>query len=140
LRDSHHPKAPYLAAGGGTIHGDVARGAVKLWNIETRRPISELSLGGNVSAVAFSPDGQRLITGDDHGNVQVWKPLGLDRPMVSVAHLGLVTTVAFSPDRHTFASGSHDKTVRIWDVHHQKALLEHDYSIRTVAFSAVVGY
>jgi WD40 repeat protein len=68
-----------------------------------------------VSSVAFSPDGQRIVSGSDDKSVRVWdaatgQPLG--DPLTG--HTGTVSSVAFSPDGHRIASGSKDKTVRLW--------------------------
>ncbi|KIM74066.1 hypothetical protein PILCRDRAFT_80418 [Piloderma croceum F 1598] len=70
-----------------------------------------------VRSVAFSPDGQQIVSGsDDQTTVQVW-----DAKTGEVAagpfegHTGGVTSVAFSPDGQQIVSGSYDQTVRVWD-------------------------
>ena len=79
--------------------------------------------GGTVSvrAVAFSPDGKMVGSGDHGGMIQLWdvttrqlvgKPLDLTA--------GSVRTVAFSPDGRVIAAGTWDGAVQLWDVATQK--------------------
>ena len=73
-----------------------------------------------VSALSFSPDGTRLLTGGGipsrNGEISLWdtrewKVLA-SRPE---AHRDTVTSFAFSPDGGQFASGATDRLVRTFD-------------------------
>ncbi len=44
-------------------------GTVKLWNLETGECLCSLA---GCNPVAFSPDGQTLVTGGDGGEVLIW--------------------------------------------------------------------
>jgi WD40 repeat protein len=64
--------------------------------------------------VAFSPDGQTVLTGSDEKTAQLWdartgQPLG--PPLL---HQDLVMAVAFSPDGKTVLTGS-GKAARLWE-------------------------
>jgi WD40 repeat protein len=71
-------------------------------------------------SVVFSPDGNRLASGDANKNVLVWQVTG-DKvealpARTLVGHTMSVISVNFSPDGKQIASGSLDRTVRVWDV------------------------
>ncbi|KIJ52117.1 hypothetical protein M422DRAFT_243711, partial [Sphaerobolus stellatus SS14] len=70
----------------------------------------------NVRSVAFSPDGQRIVSGSGDKTIQIWDAHTgtlIGDPLTG--HTSLVCSVAFSPDGQRIVSGSYDKTIRIWD-------------------------
>ena len=71
---------------------------------------------GNVTSVAWSPDGRRIVSGSYDNTLQLWdgangKPIGA--PLKG--HTGIVSSVAWSPDGRRIVSGSWDDTLRLWD-------------------------
>ena len=70
-----------------------------------------------ITSVAFSPDGQHIISGSADKTICVWNAITGERvggPFTG--HTNWVLSVAFSPDGNHFVSGSADETVRMWDV------------------------
>ena len=68
-----------------------------------------------VGSVAFSPDGQRIVSGSFDQTVKIWDA-NTDKELQTLkGHTNSVTSVAFSPDGQRIVSGSEDKTVKIWD-------------------------
>lgn len=103
---------------------------------------------GHVEAVlclAYSPDGQRLATGGDAGEIVLWNVADWSRlrhlkgdSAGRNGHHDDVWGVAFSPDGSRLASAAHDETVRLWDVEsgRQTAVLKgHTFHVWGVAFS-----
>jgi WD40 repeat protein len=67
-----------------------------------------------ILAVAISPDGQTIVTGNADGTAQFWDAAGNPRP-IRLRHQGAVLTVAFSPEGKSVLTGSEDETARLWD-------------------------
>jgi WD40 repeat protein len=91
-------------------------GTVQLWNLaDPTHPGllgQSLSTDGGVDAVAFSPDGSVLATGDGNGTIQLW-----NIPQTVIASSGsAIGSVAFSPDKRTLASVENSDTVQLWNV------------------------
>ncbi|MGH3813562.1 MAG: WD40 repeat domain-containing protein, partial [Pseudonocardiaceae bacterium] len=70
---------------------------------------------GAVRAVAWSPDGTRLLTGSDDGAVWVWDAATAEPLHQLTGHTGGVGAVAWSPNGTRLLTGSTDNTARVWD-------------------------
>ncbi|MCA9053713.1 MAG: DUF1080 domain-containing protein, partial [Planctomycetaceae bacterium] len=75
------------------------------------------------SAVAYSPDGQRVYTGSRLGRIRSWDATtGADlQPLIG--HESFVSSVDLSPDSRRLLTGGEDLSVRLWEtLGHQKQL------------------
>ncbi|MCU0916793.1 MAG: protein kinase [Planctomycetes bacterium] len=82
--------------------------------------------GAQVHALAFSPDGTRLLAGIEDGTARVWDVLSGLQLFVMPGHSGGADAVAFSPDGGGIATADWD-TIRIWDARVGTLLISSDY-------------
>ena len=93
-------------------------------------------------AVAFSPDGKRMLTTFENGTIREFD-LGSDllqpKELFSISgHSGAILGLQFSPDGKRFATASIDNTVKVWDSatgQNLLTLLGHERGVFGVAFS-----
>ena len=105
-----------MAPDGETVAAPLQGGRLLFADARSGRVLAKPRNGPvNVEALAFSPDGRAVATGDGAGRVSVWdsggrrqRPLGL--------HPRPVRAVAFSPDGRTVVSAGADGQIRAWDV------------------------
>jgi WD40 repeat protein len=89
--------------------------SVALWNpADYRPPTIWPAHAGAVLGVAFTPDGQTLLTGGADGLVKSWDPAGRLRHTFDWK-VGDVGVVAFAPNGLTAAAGGNE-TILVWDV------------------------
>jgi len=77
--------------------------------------------GAPVHAVAVTPDGRRVLSGDDTGAVRIWNAATGETVQTLTGHQNAVKTVAVSPDGRFAVTGSADTTLKIWDLESGRA-------------------
>ena len=124
----------------GTVLASLCWLCIWVWDMQAQELIGLLKPGGRFTplAIAFSPDGHVLASGDREGTVRLWD-VGARRQIEVLPADGPVTSVAFSPDGEVIAySSGTDGTVRLWQVAAKQLLgiLEMGNSwVRSVVFS-----
>jgi len=94
---------------------------IVIWSLPGGERLLELEDGLGGGSVAFSMDGQLLVSGHHKEGLRLWRVADgqhLARRDFSNRGLSLngAMTVAFSPDDQWLAAGSTDKCVRLWPV------------------------
>ncbi len=95
-------------------------------------------LRGEAFAVAFSPDGQTVISSSREKTLNLWNVATGQRIRTFSGHTDWVTSVAFSPDGKTVVSASNDKTLKLWEVatgQRIRTFSGHSGFVNAVAFS-----
>jgi hypothetical protein len=91
-----------------------------------------------VQCAAFSPDGQKIVSGSWDKTVRVWDAQTGAQLAVLEGHSREVVSASFSPDGQQIVSGSFDKTVRVWNTRadNQIAVLKgHSAEVFSASFS-----
>jgi len=108
---------------------------VDLFNCISKQRV-HISDDGMVFAVAISPDGKWLLTGDDKGKINMFEmPSG--RPYKQLQVEGQVTNIVFTADGAYFAARSMSSTVKIWAAADASeiAALRHGGIVQSISFT-----
>jgi WD40 repeat protein len=65
--------------------------------------------------LAFSPDGQLLVSGGQDGMLRMWNASGTREVRTIQAHSARINMLAFSRDGKILVTGCRDNTAKIWD-------------------------
>jgi WD40 repeat protein len=114
-----HPFGHVLASGGNM-------GKLKLWampdtpeqfgiKVELHVPLVDIQAHKKkINALAFSPDGLRLVTASDDASARFWSVNGKPLGMPPMEHGGAVRAVAFNPASAELVTASTDGAIRFW--------------------------
>lgn len=129
------PDGRRLAAGGG---GKERAVIARIWDLDTGNEVS--AFGGpksEVTSIAFSPNGTRLVSASEDGAVRFWDVATAGLSYSLYCHRESIHCLAFSPDGRRIATAGRDNLVKIWDVSSGRELLTlrgHTNWVRGVAF------
>jgi WD40 repeat protein/serine/threonine protein kinase len=134
-----HPDGKTFVTECGIWNDPSDRGLARFWDVgghEIRKPLEQPSHG---VAVAFSPDGQKLLTGHWDFTAGLWD-LASGQCLRTLQHEGPLRTVAFGPDGDgkTLLTASFDGIARLWDAATGQPLgppLRHQSLVYGAAFS-----
>lgn len=124
-------------------------GVVQLWEASSKRPLGPplQKLGGNIVALALSPDEHTLLTDridvyftpeQLHTSSQLWDPATRHSKGSLIGHELAIRDAAFSHDGRLLLTGSYDQTARLWDPQTLTPLGQpfwHEGAVGAVAFS-----
>jgi WD40 repeat protein len=92
---------------------------ITLWDAATGKPLKEGPVGREAKvttgALAFSPDGKKLLWGDKDATVNLWD-LETGEVRTFKGHTDTCEGVAFDPKGRWIVSASEDGTVKLWDL------------------------
>lgn len=133
LAVAYSPDGQTLASSGSSD------GTIQLWNVKSGKHIKTLKGHTEmVPTLAFSPDGNTLVSGSDDDTLRIWDT-NTGRMLRKLSgHSNDVKSAVFSGDGKMLASGSKDASVRLWDVGTGRflpTLRGHSWGVEAVAFS-----
>ncbi|PVU85755.1 hypothetical protein BB559_006835 [Furculomyces boomerangus] len=100
--------------------------SLKIWELLSRpgpngrpqgRSICKTTLNGHkdfVLSVAYSPDGNWIVSGSKDRCVKFWDPRNAQTQCMLQGHKNSIISVALSPKKPIFATGSGDCRARVW--------------------------
>lgn len=108
----HHPYLPLLAVGSSDHH-------IYIIHTAENRCIQTLHFHQNsVFSLAFSPDGNTLISGSRDAHLAYWQYNAINTAYELThtlpAHWFTINSIVHHPSFPIFATGSRDKSIRIW--------------------------
>jgi len=143
---SHKLKSLVFSSDGQRLAAVSNQATIEIWDVVSRKSLAKIECAntGDISAVAFSPDNQVLVTGDVWGTLRFWDSAGGEMGMEK-AHMGWVHDLAFSEDGRMLASAGQDASICLWDVpsldvspvemEKRKVFRGHSHRVFKVAFS-----
>jgi eukaryotic-like serine/threonine-protein kinase len=102
----------------------VIRTSLTGWHAGTKLLERSLRHGCAVNALAFCPEGRRLVTAGEGRVARIWDLATGSLLATPLRHEGPVRGVAFSPDGKMIATAASDGTIRRWDAWTGEALGE----------------
>lgn len=108
-------------------------GKIIVWNMQTGDQVYELSNhAGPATCVAYSTDGQWLISGGVDQAAYLWKADGQGQPFELKGHTKRINSVAFTPDGRRVITSSDDGTAKLWVVRYNTEATDTTTSIASV--------
>lgn len=93
-----------------------SNGHLKIYNLAGGTLSSDINAHtGMVSAIAYSADGSRIVTGGYDDKVKIWSSTGT-LLFTCPGHTGDITGVKVTPDNTYVVSGSTDDKIKVWDL------------------------
>jgi len=120
------PGADLAATGGCAVMDEVCkRGEIKVWSMPGLETVLRMEGHDNsVSALAFTPDGKRLVSGGWDGRLIMWDLETGDTVRSYRRMSGWVSTVTISPGGEYLLAGSDSGEAKAWDLETGSAVMD----------------
>lgn len=118
----------------------------QIWNATSGELVfthHEASGEGAILSIHWSPESQRLVTGDTNSQTRVWERSSGHLLWTSRSQRGYISAVAWSPDGKWIASAADDTTAQVLDAQTGQAVYTyrgHSALLRAVAWSPDGAY
>lgn len=127
-----------LAFGGNLLASGDRNGKITLWDLNSRKQLfSRTEHLDSATALAFTPDGKRLISSSLDDTIKQWSVKPQLEPLKELhAEKEGVRAMALSPDTRIVAGGGMNGNVKLWNstTGSQRILQGHNGAITAVAF------
>ncbi|BAZ43332.1 WD-40 repeat protein [Chondrocystis sp. NIES-4102] len=118
---------------------DQAIAGKNLWNLINLTPIGEISAHETeITALAFSGDGQMLATAATDKTIKIWNVATQELIVTLPPQKMAINALAFSSDGQKLVSAGADKIVKLWQITNQTEIADfkgHKLAISAVALS-----
>jgi WD40 repeat protein len=115
---AYSPDSRTLAVGlGQSIVTGASKQQITLYDSTTGEELATLSgHSGAITALAFAPEGQALVTASVDGTARKWQLESRETVATFRGHTGPILSLALSRDSQVLVSGSVDGMVKVWDM------------------------
>ncbi|KAF8553445.1 WD40 repeat-like protein [Imleria badia] len=92
----------------------------------------------SIYALAYLPDGQRVVTGSGDGTIRIWNAENGEQEGTSMTHGKIVTSLAVTRDGTKIISGDEGGNIKVWGIESHRVVKEwtHPDSCTTLSLSS----
>jgi WD40 repeat protein len=95
---------------------------IKIWDATSLEMMADINTDASIFSIDFFPDNNKLLCGDEKGNLLVIDTNTQKTIITTRIHDRLIRQVRIAPDGKTFASSSDDRTTKVGNAENGKVL------------------
>lgn len=114
----------------------IADNKAVVWNVADGTVIAELAHDGEITAVSFSPDNNRIVTASKDKSAKIWD-VATGAQLFRLANFDVVAVASFSSQGDRVITASDDGEVRLWSAATGAELLQVRYDEHPVYSAAL---